>query len=70
MSGEGGRQRWRKRQMPEEKRRNKGRMELEKLPATTAATKKKVMKKIAEGHTEKIYASFIGSSFSFRDCTY
>lgn len=47
--------------MPEEKRRNKGRMELEKMPATTAATKKKVMekKKFAEGHTGKIYASFI-----------
>lgn len=30
--------------MPEEKRRNKGRMELEKLPATTAVAKKVIKK--------------------------
>lgn len=53
MSGEGGRQRWRKRQMPEEKRRNKGRMELEKLPATTAATKKKSDEKNRRGPHRK-----------------
>lgn len=44
--------------MPEEKRRNKGRMELEKPPATTAVAKKSD-KKIAESHTDIMHLLFV-----------
>ncbi len=53
--------------MPAEKIRNKGRMELEKPPATTAV-EKKVIKKMRGPH--RYYASVICSSFHVQDCKY